>query len=294
MIKKIIFRNLCNTNGNAGIASVRFYDENKELIQSGSTVAGSTNEIAKYTNMIVSSDYCKKTQVYSGTNDGKPVYTSIYWSVDKAFNTGKSISTDSCWISSQTNTFDTLKIEFLIPVYRMSQIKFITSNDDAGGDAPNYKLTQPFYIDFYDEMNNLLHSYEVVPNGTNTLQTLRTIELDKANSDNDYETIWNVWVRPFRLINGQVVFYNGTTIYGPTPSVCPPCDTRCPSYDIMVSNPNTASAKLDFWMLYDSFSNTTNSLEQAKKVIYDLITINGYEEDDIMLACDFPIRIGLN
>lgn len=302
MIKKIIFRDLHNTDGNAGIASIRFYDENKELIQSGSIASGSSNDIAKYMNMTISSDYYKTT-TKTFNNDGKTYTVSYYWTVDKAFNTSKPISTDNCWISSQTNTSDTLKVEFLIPVYRMSQIKFITSNEDAGGDAPKYKLTQPFYIDFYDEMNALIHSYEVVPNGTNALQTFNTNELDKSDSANDSGTIWNVWIRPFRLINDQFVFYKGETVYGPTPAVCPPCNTNCPSYDFMMSNPNLnitnpnikpENLSLDFWMLYDSFSNSTNSLEQAKKVIYDLITINGYEEEDIMLACEFPIRIGLN
>lgn len=303
MIKKVIFRDLHNANGNAGIASVRFYDENKELIQSGSTSKGSNNDMAKYMNMTVASDYYKTTQVYSGTSNGKPVYTNIPWTVDKAFNTSKSISTDNCWISDQVSTFDTLKVEFLVPVYKMSQIKFITSNEGVNGDTPNYKLTQPFYIDFYDEMNTLIHSYEVVPNGTNAVQILNTTELDKVDLANNNDAIWNVWIRPFRLINGQFVFYKGETIYGPTPVVCPPCNTSCPSYDFMLSNINLniansnikpESLNLDFWMLYDSFSNSTNSLEQAKKVIYDLITINGYEEDDIMLACEFPIRISLN
>lgn len=300
MIKKVIFRDLHNANGYAGISSVRFYDENKELIQSGSA-SSITDNVAKYMNMIVTSDYFKTT---TELNDfGNKVYYK--WTIDKAFKTSNSISTDNCWVSDQTNTFDTIKVEFLTPVYKMSQVKFITSNAGVSGNAPAYKITQPFYIDFYDEMNNLLHSYEVVPLKENpsSVQTLVTDELNVNNLGSENETIWNVWIRPFRLINGQVVFYNGATIYAPTPAVCPPCNTNCPSYDFMLSNINLNIANsnikpenlnLDFWMLYDSFSNTTNSLEQAKKVIYDLITINGYEEDDIMLACEFPIRIGLN
>lgn len=299
MIRKVVFRDLHNAGGNAGIASVRFYDENKELITSGnaSSQSNSSSTISRNSNMIITSDYFKQTQVQTGTNkDGKPIIVTYYWTVDRVFKTSNAVSNDNCWISDQVNTFDTLKVEFIIPVYKMSQVKFITSNEGVGGDAPKYKITQPFYIDFYDEMNTLIKSYEVTPSEENpaSTQTLVTKELSKNSSANDSEIIWNVWIRPFRIVNNQIVFYSGTTIYGPTPSVCPPCNTQCPSYDVMMGNLKTAAKKLDFWMLYDSFSNFINSLEQAKKVIYDLITINGYEEKDIMLAADFPIRIGLN
>jgi len=298
MIRKVIFKDLHNAGGNAGMASVRFYDENGEVIESGNSNSQSnaSSTIAKYDNMKVMSDYFKTTRVQTGsTNEGKPIYTTYTWVVDRAFKTSNPISNDNCWISDQVNTFDTLKIEFTIPVYKISQVKFITSNEGVGGNAPNYKITQPFYIEFYNEMNGLIKSYEVMPSEDNltSLQTLITKELNPDNKDNDIETIWRVWIRPFRLVNDQVVFYNGAVIYGPTPAVCPPCDTSCPSYDVMLSNLEVKANNLDFWMLYDSFSNSTNSLEEAKKIMYDLITINGYDEKDIMITADFPIRIGM-
>ncbi len=298
MINKIIFRDLRNSGGNAGIASVRFYDEKGEIIESGDAKSASntSSPISKNSNMIITSDYFKTTTEQTGTTSaGKPIYTTYNWVVDKAFKTSNTISSDNCWISDQVNTSDSLKIEFLIPVYKMSQIRFITSNEGVGGNAPQYKLTQPFYIDIYDEMDNLFQSYEVTPPEENatSVQTLFTNELNVSALTDDKETIWNVWVRPFRLINKQFVFHRGETVYGPTPSVCEQCDTKCPSYDVMMGS-LTQSDKLDIWMLYDSPLNGTNSLEQAKKLIRDLITINGYEENDIMLASDYPLQIGIN
>ncbi len=96
----------------------------------------------------------------------------------------------------------------------------------------------------------------------------------------EYNVIWIVMVRPFSKVNGQI-FINANNRYL-TPSFCPPCSTQnCPTYDYLFGG--------EGWVALGDERNFTNSLEQAKEIVRELLIDHIFKLKDIKIISKYSI-----
>ena len=151
MIKKAVIRNLYSSLNYLGLGKIKFYNSKSELIEVGKTISSLATS-CETTNFI-----CESTSTYSGSK------------IINVLNTSSSF-----WYTDKKNEDDNTSITITFK----NDIESITSFSIIPKPHSYYGTTSSFVVDFYDENDNIIHSYTVMPTSkVEEMQTIKTEEL---------------------------------------------------------------------------------------------------------------------
>lgn len=195
MIKKIVFRNLLHSTGLSytAIGGIRFYNQVGNIIPCGTITTNNTAN-AETTNFSITA-----TTAYASN------YNVVYSFDDTKSQTGN--YPNSYWLAGDNTNAQTITVTFKIVVDSISKIEFVPLPDSAIGD----RNVGAFYIDVYNENNNLIITYPITPITTrNTVQLLLTPELKfrktQVNfSSNPINIYPNVYINKENKLSYQIV-----------------------------------------------------------------------------------------
>ena len=151
MIKKIIIKNLNTTLSMLAVGKIKFYDNNGDLIESGSVIS-STGLVGETENF-----KCNVNKSYTGSY---PINIIDY-------------DTSNFWLSA-TKTNVSIEISFKKIVDSISKISFIP----LPGTQTTNGINNNFDIEVYDYNDEIIYSYNITPISTrNKEQVIETNEL---------------------------------------------------------------------------------------------------------------------
>lgn len=201
MIKKIIFSDLSTSLNYLAIGGIRFYDKQNTIIPSG--------------NMINNTSLSGETDNFLFLNNATPYnltqYSLVYALLSTKSQTG--VATDSCYFLTSIKTSVNLTIIFKEPIPNLTKIEFNPRPDNL----TERGITGNFSIFVYDEFDDLIATYPIIPLTTNnTVQILETPDLTEKTKCliDTIDSIYSIYDNQLLILDKQSITEDLIVDYG--------------------------------------------------------------------------------